>query len=123
MAKRASALVLLAALLAAPTLASAGEAHELVGGHEEAWWRASQQSREQTVSALEQGVATCQKTEAPADAGVVDGYGIGRVRGRPVLVPLKRCDDERASLDAARAELERFEDQARRLGVPPGWLR
>jgi len=117
------ALAVLAALLLSPAPPSRGGARELFGGHEEAWWRASQRSREEAVAALEQSAATCEKTEAPADAGVVDGYGVGRIRGRAVLVPLKRCDDERARLDAARADLERFEDQARQLGVPPGWLR
>jgi hypothetical protein len=48
---------------------------------------------------------------------------VGRLRGRPALVPLKRCDEERARLEQARGDLERFEDLARQLGVPPGWLR
>ena len=96
---------------------------ETLGGRDESWWRAAQQSRQNAVQSLEQSVSSCEKTEAPAGAGVVEGYGVGRVQGRPALVPLKRCDEERTRLDAARAELERFEDLARRQGVPPGWLR
>jgi hypothetical protein len=34
-----------------------------------------------------------------------------------------RCDELRDELDAARQALDDFEDLARRLGVPPGWLR
>jgi hypothetical protein len=103
-------------------LAVVGQA-ETLDGHDESWWRAAQAAHESAVRSLEQSVSSCEKTEAPVGAGVVEGYGVGRVQGRPVLVPLKRCDDERARLDAARADLERFEDQARQLGVPPGWLR
>jgi len=103
-------------------LAVAGHA-ETLGGHDESWWRAGQAAHENAVRSLEQGVSSCEKTEAPVGAGVVEGYGVGRVQGRPVLVPLKRCDDERARLDAARDELERFGDEARQQGVPPGWLR
>jgi hypothetical protein len=104
-------------------LGGPAHAQEKIGGRDESWWREGAESREQQVAALEQVVADCEKTEAPDDGGVVEGYGIGRIHGRPVLVPLKRCDDERARLEGARGELERFEDEARRSGVPPGWLR
>ena len=110
-------------LLVPAALAVAAERPETIGGRDEAWWRDTEELRTRTVASLEQAVGECEKSEAPAGADVVDGYGVGRLRGRPALVPLKRCDEERARLEQARGDLERFEDLARQLGVPPGWLR
>ena len=110
-------------LFALSVAAGAAEPRETIAGHDEAWWRESAVRRAQAVTDLEQEVETCEKTEAPTGADVADGYGVGHVRGRPALVPLKRCDEERARLEQARGDLERFEDLARRLDVPPGWLR
>jgi hypothetical protein len=112
----------IAALLALAAGSGAG-AEGLVGEHGESWWREQALAREDAVAACEDALARCAETEAPEGADVVDGYGIGRHRGRPVLVPLKRCDEERAGLEQARSDLERFEEVARRAGVPPGWLR
>jgi len=110
-------------LFALSALAAAAEPRETIGGRDEAWWRENAERRSQAVTDLEQEVGACEKTEAPTGADVVDGYGVGHVRGRPALVPLKRCDEQRARLEQARGDLERFEDLARRLDVPPGWLR
>jgi hypothetical protein len=103
--------------------AQAAEPRETIGGRDEAWWRGNAEERTSTVASLEHEVEVCEKTEAPTGADVVDGYGVGRMRGGPVLVPLKRCDEVRTRLEQARSDLERFEDLARQLDVPPGWLR
>lgn len=113
--------VLLVALL--PALAATAEP-DAIGERDEAWWRAATASREQALEARVAEAAECEAREAPPAYGDVDGYvtrrrGDGRLR----YVEVKRCDEERAALEAARAELERFEDEARRQGVPPGWLR
>ena len=109
--------------LALAARAAAAAPTDTIEGRDETWWRDSAQHRAEAVASLEREVEACEKTEAPTGADVVDGYGVGHVRGRPALVPLKRCDDERTRLEQARSDLERFEDLARRLGVPPGWLR
>jgi hypothetical protein len=88
------------------------------------WWRAAMESRASELASHEAAVAECEEREAPPAYDAVDGYvtrsrGDGRLR----YVEVKRCDDERRALEAAQRELERFEDEARRAGVPPGWLR
>jgi len=94
-----------------------------VDGHEEAWWRAAITSRESRVASSEKAVADCEEREAPPAYDGVDGFVKQRPDGRYQVVEIRRCDDERDALDAARADLDRFEDGARRAGVPPGWLR
>lgn len=97
---------------------------DAIDEHDEAWWRAAMTSRETELAAQEMAVAACEEREAPPAYDDVDGYvtrsaGDGRLR----YVEVRRCDEERAALEAARDEIERFEDDARRAGVPPGWLR
>jgi hypothetical protein len=94
-----------------------------VDGHEEAWWRAAITSRESQVASSEQAVTECEEREAPAAYDGVDGFVKQRPDGRLQVVQIRRCDRERDALEAARSDLERFEDGARRAGVPPGWLR
>jgi hypothetical protein len=38
-------------------------------------------------------------------------------------VEIKNCDDARLDAEAARREVDAFEEQARRSSVPPGWIR
>jgi hypothetical protein len=109
-------------LLAAPA-APAEEAGETIGGHAEAWWRDEHEAR---VGALEHAdalVEECEESEAPRAYHGVGGYAIRGRDGRVRWVEVKRCDEERAAARAARGDLERFEERARRAGVPPGWLR
>src|SRR5262249_21881344 len=94
-----------------------------VDGHEEAWWRAAITSRESQVASSEKAVGDCEEREAPPAYDGVDGFVKQRPNGRFEVVEIRRCDDERDAREAARADLERFEDGARRAGVPPGWLR
>jgi hypothetical protein len=91
---------------------------------DESWWRAAATAHASEIEASEEALAACEEREAPPAYDGVDGY-VTRSRGDGRLrwVEVKRCDEERADLDAARTALERFEDEARRLEVPPGWLR
>jgi hypothetical protein len=112
--------LLLPFLLAA---AAAAEPGERIGGHDEAWWR---ETSEELVAALEQAearVEECEESEAPRAYDGVAGYTIRGRDGRRRWVAIKRCDEQRAERTAARGELDRFEERARRAGVPPGWLR
>lgn len=116
------AALLLALVLTAGDL-RAGDP-DTIGGRREGWWRAAMASREAEVTALAELVAACEEREAPPAYDAVEGY-VTRSRrdGRPYFVEVKRCDAEREALGAARAERDRFEEEAHRLGVPPGWLR
>mgnify|MGYP005851896901 CR=1 FL=1 len=113
---------LLAVLLAAPAV-SAEDPAERIGGHEEAWWRDRHEALVAELAYREARVAECEKSEAPPAYDGVAGYTVRGRNGRLRWVRIQRCDEERAAQTAARGDLERFEERARRAGVPPGWLR
>lgn len=117
---RATAALLL--LLVAPS-ARAESPDAPVGGHDEAWWRERHEELVSELEHLEARVEECEESEAPPAYDGVAGYTVRGRDGRPRWVEIKRCDEERAALTGTRADLERFEDRARRAGVPPGWLR
>jgi hypothetical protein len=111
------------ALLLAAAPARGEEPAERIGGHDEVWWR---ERHEELASELEHAgalVEECEETEAPRAYHGVGGYAVRGRDGRVRWVEIKRCDEERAALSAARGALDRFEERARRAGVPPGWLR
>jgi hypothetical protein len=95
---------------------------ETIGGHDTVWWSAQARAHEREIEGLEQDVTACEEREAPRAYRNVPGQVY---RGRDGLRyrELKRCDEQRAALKAAREAQEEFEDLARRLEVPPGWLR
>lgn len=114
-----TALVLLL-LCALP--AQAEEERETIGGHDEVWWSTQARAHEREIERLEQELSDCEEREAPIAYRNVPGQvyrGRDGYRYREVV----RCDDLRDELVAAREALDEFEDLARRLGVPPGWLR
>jgi hypothetical protein len=113
-------LVLALLLAAAPARAQDGEA---IGGRDEAFWRERHEALVSEIEHLEALVEECEESEAPAAYDGVGGYTVRGREGRSYYVEIKRCDEERAALIAARGELDRFEERARRAGVPPGWLR
>jgi hypothetical protein len=95
---------------------------ETIGGHEQAWWSSEARAHERAIEELERELDACEEREAPPAYQNVPGQV---VRGRDDLYyrEIVRCDETREALDAAREELDAFEDLARKLGVPPGWLR
>jgi hypothetical protein len=93
-----------------------------IGGRDQVWWATQARAYESGVDRLEQDLAQCEEREAPPAYRNVPGQiyrGRDGLRVREVV----RCDELREELDAARQALDDFEDLARRLGVPPGWLR
>jgi hypothetical protein len=93
-----------------------------IGGRDQVWWATQARAHESGVERLEDDLARCEEREAPpAYRNVPSQVYRGRdgLRVREVV----RCDELRDELDAARQALDDFEDLARRLGVPPGWLR
>ncbi len=108
-------------LLCACAAHAEGDA-ETIGGHDEPWWRAQAHAHEQAALRFEQKLGECEEREAPPAYDPVSGQVF---RGRDGLRyrELLRCDELRADLERAREALDEFEDLARRLEVPPGWLR
>jgi hypothetical protein len=113
--------VLAVALLLCVPAAPAGAGDE-IGGHDAAWWGEQASVHEHAVERLERALAACEEREAPPAYRNVPGQVF---RGRDGLRyrELVRCDETRAELEAAREARDAFEDLARRLEVPPGWLR
>jgi hypothetical protein len=116
---RIAALALLLSLCAP---AAQAEEPETVGGHDAAWWGQQARAHERAVAALEQTLAACEEREAPPAYRNVPGQVF---RGRDGLRyrEVANCDAARAELEAAQEAHDEFEELARWLEVPPGWLR
>ena len=118
--RRTAALALALSLCASAAHAEAEP--ETFGGHDAAWWSQQASAHERAVAGLEQALAACEEREAPPAYRNVPGQVF---RGRDGLRyrEVARCDEARAELEAAEDARDAFEDLARRLEVPPGWLR
>lgn len=94
--------------------AQAQDGPETIAGRDRASWFLEARAHEREIERLEASLAGCEEREAPPiyRTGDADRYH-----------EVVRCDDLRAELEAAREAQDAFEDLARRLGVPPGWLR
>jgi len=117
--RRTAALALLLTLCA-PT--ARADEPETIGGRDAAWWGRQARAHERAVAAHEQALAACEEREAPPAYRSVPGQvfrGRDGLRYREVV----RCDEGRAELEAAQEARDEFEELARRLEVPPGWLR
>jgi hypothetical protein len=117
MLRTASVLLMLCALPA-----HAEDEPETIGGRDRVWWHGQARFHEHEIERLEGELSECEEREAPPAYQNVPGQvyrGRDGYRYREVV----RCDDLRDELAAARDAQDEFEDLARRLGVPPGWLR
>ncbi len=93
-----------------------------VGGRGEAEWRDAALTRQRALESAEATLSSCEAREAPAPYRDIAGY-VARGRRGPYWVEIKSCDDARIDVQDARREIADFEEQARRLSVPPGWMR
>jgi len=109
-------------LLLCAVPAQAGGELETIGGRDRVWWSRQALAHERAIERLEQELAECEEREAPPAYQNVPGQ-VYRGRDGYRYRELVRCDDLRDELGAARDAQDAFEDLARRLGVPPGWLR
>jgi len=117
-----TARTLLGLLLLCAAAVYAEDEPETIGGRDRVWWAREQQAHERAIERLERDLEACEEREAPPAYQNVPGQVVpGRdgLRYREIV----RCDETREELAAAREALDEFEDLARRLGVPPGWLR
>ena len=112
-----------------------------IGGHDQSWWRSQARDREDKLRELKAELELAREDEAeysdqiyrrPGTAGPgKPGPGPRRHRGQGRAAVLSAADDtyvpsiEQLEQGVAEAEsaLEIFHDEARHLGVPPGWLR
>ena len=116
-------ITVLALLLSLCALAAHGEDEpETIGGHDAAWWGRQARAHERALERLEEEVASCEEREAPPAYRNVPGQ-IFRGRDGLRYREVARCDEARTEREAAEAARDEFEEAARRLGVPPGWLR
>ncbi len=110
----------------APRLGATGAAApaptaEIRGGHDEAWWRHELESHTRRIEDFERQVAACPEIPslpAPSASGGYDRRAYDRAAEQA-----DRCTQARGGLGIARTQLERFQENARRLDVPPGWVR
>jgi hypothetical protein len=83
---------------------------EQIDGRGEADWRAEADYYERQVEAAERALELCEERDE-------------RVRLLQGLTDLDACAAKQSAIEGAESDLGRFEDLARRRGVPPGWLR
>ena len=93
-----------------------------IGGRSEGEWRDAALALQRALESAEATLASCEAREAPAPIRDVSGYVASGRRG-PYWVEIKSCDEERVDAQDAGRAVTDFEEQARRLSVPPGWMR
>jgi hypothetical protein len=71
---------------------------------------------------IEQERRASERLEA-ARTAYADGRQRKRLRGERKLEVMEELDNAEADHQKARDELEAFPEEARRAGIPPGWLR
>jgi hypothetical protein len=122
-----------------PAAAPAGGA-ETFEGHDEGWWRSQAMGLERSAEVSRADYeAAVEQADDEVEVGRIPGTGtrnavnsrrrIHRNRA-PRLAAMDSEDSDDLTLeelerraDASDRELEDFHEQARRAGVPPGWLR
>lgn len=72
---------------------------------------------------LERAVEDARLRLERAEAEYSRGRRANRLRGQAKVEVLQEIEDAKQDLAAAEAALDAFPEEARRAGVPPGWLR
>lgn len=95
---------------------------ETHGGRTEIMWRSEHRRLLSEIDRLERDVERCDGVHEPG----MSGYNRVTHRYYDKSAQWARweyCQRATSELPAKQAELERFKNDARRAGVPPGWLR
>jgi hypothetical protein len=95
---------------------AAKDAAETIGGGDEEWWRARSRDFLDRIADLERRAEACEDME-PLSRRAQQGHHAHEIAA------LNDCAIAQSQLDATRMSHEKFEESARRQGVPPGWLR
>jgi len=101
----------------------ASKAVEKVAGHEESWWRRQVQTLDDEMSSLEEQIDACKDLEAPERYNHRTGRRMKRQHYDRKMNALDRCSRNKSNLEAKRRQLSHLKENARKRGVPPGWLR
>jgi hypothetical protein len=104
---------------AAPPPPSGGRASQ--NGQDERRWRSRAEGLRANVSRLEREVDEADRAATrSAYDGPMDRYGYVNTEHTRWVA---RAQQAREALAGARKAVEDFEEEARRAGIPPGWLR
>ena len=98
----------------APTAAAPAK----IGGDDEAGWRARAKKLRSDIARLAAEVANCQ-----ASAPVRWKPGAGSRAYRDEAREAQSCQRHSDDLKSAKLQLAKLEQNAHKLGVPPGWVR
>jgi hypothetical protein len=95
-------------------------------GHDEAYWRAKAAATRDAVQKAEDALAAAE-TEEKREENDFYAWDDGQYRDNVIKPAWDRAKEEaikaRADLDAARKQLDDLDDEARRAGAYPGWIR
>jgi chromosome segregation ATPase len=104
-----------------------GENSADAGPRDEKYWRAEAERRREAVKVAESKVQTLEAQVAGlrSDMSPINTQDPNRLQNqdRRLRQALDDLEAARRDLDAARQSLANLEDEARRAGVPPGWVR
>ena len=104
--------------LGTPAARDAESGKPLIGGDDEAGWRARATTLRADIERLEDAAEQC-KESAP----VRWNPGAGRRAYDDEVSEADACQRTTGDLQLARMQLEKLVENARKLGVPPGWVR
>ena len=89
---------------------------ERIAGKYEWEWRAKARAYEARIESLEDQL---ERTKDSSLSGFPSSFASARFDARKQ----ERIDRLEKQIEAAEDKLDEFEDEARRAGAPPGWLR
>ena len=102
---------------------SGSDLPEEIGGYSEAGWRARIQTLTDEMSALEKAIDACKDLVAPVRYDYRTGKRTKRQHYDKKMDAIDRCSTSQSSLEFKKRQLESLRENARKNGVPPGWLR
>ena len=103
--------------------AAPAPAEETYGGRSEAWWRGEYTRQVQEIERYEATAELCEGEEAPVRGDPLTGRRMKEQHYERAAAGFARCEEARYVLDGLRRALDRFVENARQQGVPPGWVR
>jgi hypothetical protein len=106
------------ARLTVPAARDAASGAEKIGGDDEAGWRARASKLRGEIERLEGAAEQCAES-----APVRWNRGAGRRAYEEEAREAAGCQRTSGDLQGARIQLDKLVENARKLGVPPGWVR
>lgn len=96
---------------------------EKIGGQNEATWRKRARRFEQEIENIEAGIERCEDVRVPVRFNPRSGRRMKRQHYERKMAMADQCGGGENALRVKRLQQENFLENARRRGVPPGWLR